>query len=350
MILIFGRTGWIGGKLGDLCKKEGQPFTYANSRLENRESVAKELDSLKPKYVMNAAGVTGRPNVDWCEDNKQQVIRANVIGCLNLADLCYQRKIHLTNFATGCIFKYDDDHPMGGKTFSEEDDANFTGSFYSFSKGLVEKLIRFYPNVLTLRVRMPISDDLHPRNFITKITKYARVVNIPNSMSILHDLLPIALKASRKEMTGILNFTNPGAISHNEILDLYIEYIDPNFKYVNFTEEEQNKILKAERSNNELSPDKMMEHFPEVPHIKKGIIGVFQRMKVNLEAEKKTESKTESKGEAKKTVSKEESKIETEDADLSSGKDNELKQTDSKEKANGGDVVEESPTKKQRQN
>lgn len=33
-----------------------------------------------------------------------------------------------------------------------------------------------YPNVLTLRVRMPIVQDLqYPRNFITKIIKYDKV-------------------------------------------------------------------------------------------------------------------------------------------------------------------------------
>ena len=42
--------------------------------------------------------------------------------------------------------------------------------------------------MLILRVRMPISDDLSSRNFVTKISKYERVVNIPNSMSVLYDL------------------------------------------------------------------------------------------------------------------------------------------------------------------
>lgn len=40
--------------------------------------------------------------------------------------------------------------------------------------------MRTYPNVLILRLRMPVSDDLHPRNFVTKISKYDRVVDIPN--------------------------------------------------------------------------------------------------------------------------------------------------------------------------
>lgn len=51
---------------------------------------------------------------------------------------------------------------------------------------------------------------------------------------------------------GVFNFCNPGAISHNEILDLYKQVIDPTFEYSNFTIEEQDKILVAKRSNNTL--------------------------------------------------------------------------------------------------
>ena len=80
-----------------------------------------------------------------------------------------------------------------GIGFTEEDEPNFKGSFYSYTKTLAEKLLRVYSNVLLLRVRMPISDDLNPRNFVTKISKYEHVVNIPNSMSVLHDLLPASI-------------------------------------------------------------------------------------------------------------------------------------------------------------
>jgi len=288
-ILIFGKTGWIGGKLAELCTEQKLEWKFADSRMENRADVEKELDAVKPSLVLNAAGVTGRPNVDWCEDHKQETIRANVIGLLNLCDATCSRGIHMTNFATGCIYSYDAAHPIGGKTFTEDDAPNFTGSFYSLTKGLVERMVRdTYPNVLVLRVRMPISDDLNPRNFVTKISRYAKVVNIPNSMTILHDLLPIGLKAAQRGLTGVYNYTNPGAISHNQILALYKEYIDPSFTWVNFTEEEQSKILKAGRSNNELDTSKLEAAFPEVTgmHVQTSIVKCFQRMKANLEKEK----------------------------------------------------------------
>jgi len=134
---------------------------------------------------------------------------------------------------------------------------------------------------------MPISDDLASRNFITKIVKYDRVVNVPNSMTVLTELLPASLIMAEKKLTGIYNFCNPGAISHNEILDLYKKYIDPTYTYRNFTLDEQAKILKAGRSNNTLDHTKLMNALPDagINEIHVAMEGVFQRMRINLERE-----------------------------------------------------------------
>ena len=168
---------------------------------------------------MNAAGVTGRPNVDWCETHKIETIRANVICCLNLADVTQSHGLHMTYFGTGCIFHYDETHVIGGKGFTEDDEANFTCSYYSRTKAMLENLLKAFPNVLTLRVRMPIVGDLtYPRNFITKIIKYEKVINITNSMTVLPELIPYSVTMAERKLTGVLNFTNPWAISHNEIL------------------------------------------------------------------------------------------------------------------------------------
>ncbi|PON57489.1 RmlD-like substrate binding domain containing protein [Parasponia andersonii] len=272
--LIYGRTGWIGGLLGKICKDQGIDFEYGSGRLEDRATLEADIGSVKPTHVLNAAGVTGRPNVDWCESHKVETIRTNLVGTLTLADVCRERGLLLLNYATGCIFEYDLEHPEGsGIGFKEEDTPNFVGSFYSKTKAMVEDLLKNYDNVCILRVRMPISSDLaNARNFITKITRYERVVNIPNSMTILDELLPISIEMAKRNLTGVWNFTNPGVVSHNEVLEMYRDYVDPNFTWKNFSLEEQAKVIVAQRSNNELDTTKLSKEFPEMLPIKESLI------------------------------------------------------------------------------
>lgn len=243
-----------------------------------------DLDEYRPKYVLNCAGLTGRPNIDWCEEHKIETVRVNVMGTLILADACFRRGIHMTNYATGCIYNYDDgEHRCdGGRPFTETDPPNYTGSFYSITKAMAERLLAPYPNILTLRIRMPITDDLHPRNFITKITHYAKLINYPNSVTVLTDMLPVSIRMTERELKGIYNFTNPGTITHNGLLQLYKEYIDPNFKWENFTLEEQAKVLKSGRCNCHLDVSKLLKEFPDIPDIHTSIRGVYTRMKASL--------------------------------------------------------------------
>jgi dTDP-4-dehydrorhamnose reductase len=288
--LLFGKTGWIGGMLTDLLKQQGKTFHLAESRTYNRESVIAEIEKYKPTHVLNAAGVTGRPNVDCCEDHKAETLRSNVVGTLVVADVCAERHIHHLLYATGCIFEYDASHPIGGPGFKETDKANFHGSYYSHTKAMVEDMLHAYPTTCTLRVRMPISDDLSPRNFVTKIVKYDRVVDIPNSMTVLTELLPVSLVMAERKLTGIYNFCNPGAISHNEVLALYKKHVDPSYTWQNFTVEEQAKILKAGRSNNTLDHTKLMQALgpdvgAQVHDIHTAMENAMIRMRKNLEAE-----------------------------------------------------------------
>ena len=187
-----------------MLEQQGKKVVKGQVRLEQRESLATELRLSGATKILNAAGLTGRPNVDWCEDHKQEIIRVNLCGTLTLVDEAKKLDLKVVNYATGCIYQYDDAHPMySGKGFTEEDPPNFTGSFYSYTKDITERLLRHFDNVLTLRLRMPISDDLHERSFITKISRYEKVVDIPNSMSVLHDLLPVSLKMAEADLTGV---------------------------------------------------------------------------------------------------------------------------------------------------
>ena len=110
---------------------------------------------------------------------------------------------------------------MGGAGFTEEDAPNFFGSFYSKTKAYMEDMLKSYKNVCILRVRMPISDDLNPRNFVTKIVKYDRVVDIPNSMTVLQDSLPISLLMADRKLTGTSSAHPPAHSNHLLLLLLH---------------------------------------------------------------------------------------------------------------------------------
>ena len=108
-------------------------------------------------------------------------------------------------------------------------------------------------------------------NFITKITKYEYVCSVANSMTVLEDMYPVILDMIRNNTTGTFNMCNKGVITHNEILEMYKEYVDSSFKWKNFSIEEQNKILLSKRSNIELSSKKLYEQYPNIPDIKTSI-------------------------------------------------------------------------------
>ena len=190
------------------------------------------------------------PTIDYLEKKGKirENVRDNLFCPVSLSILCKKYDIHLTYLGTGCIFTYTDDK----KIFTEEDDPNFFGSSYSVVKGYTDRLMHMFDNVLNVRIRMPISSDTSPRNFIVKLLKYEKICSMQNSMTVLDELLPIMCDMAINKDTGTVNLTNPGTIEHSEILDMYKEIVDPTFTYNLFSYEEQMKVIACDRSNNEL--------------------------------------------------------------------------------------------------
>jgi dTDP-4-dehydrorhamnose reductase len=258
-VLLFGENGWIGSKLVTLLESQGHKVIKSISRMEYRNDIFHEINISRVDRVI-ISEITKTHNVDWCEEHKPETLTTN-IGVLNVVEGCRELGIHCTLFSTGCIYNYDSLHQVGGLGFKETDPPNFISNYYSYSKALIEDLIKetgYLSNTLILRVRMPISETLNDsKNFITKISKYQKVINVPNSISVLPDLLPISIKMLEESETGIYNFCNPGVISHNDCLEYYKLFVDPDFEYQNFTIEEQNEMLKVKRPNNYLNTGKL---------------------------------------------------------------------------------------------
>ena len=294
--LIYGSKGWIGNQFMNMI--ENYDYSAGESRLNDIEAVKEELFDKQPTHVFCFIGRThGKigekiyTTIDYLEQEGKLVdnIRDNLFSPITLAKLCENQNIHLTYLGTGCIFKFDNEHPFGEEKngFVESSKPNFFGSGYSVVKGFTDQMMSLFPNVLNLRIRMPITGVPNARNFITKIATYEKICSIPNSMTVLPELLPMAIELAKNNHTGTLNLTNPGLVSHNEILEMYKEIVDPEFKWKNFTQEEQAKILAADRSNNFLDTSKLESLFPNVKNIKESVREMLEQYK-NYEFPKKS--------------------------------------------------------------
>jgi len=281
MILVYGSNGWIGQQFIDILKSKNINYIEGKSRVDNYSELFKEIHLLHPTHIISFIGRThGKignkiySTIDYLEQDGKLIenVRDNLFSPLLLAQICKELDIHYTYLGTGCIFKYNEDNfGLEQNGFTENSLPNFFGSSYSTIKGFTDRLMYTYNNVLNLRIRMPITGEKNSRNFITKITTYDKICSIPNSMTVLPELLPIVLDMMQKNIVGTLNLTNPGLISHNEILEMYKEIVDPKFKWNNFSAEEQRKILDSDRSNNYLDTTRLETLYPKVDNIKTAV-------------------------------------------------------------------------------
>lgn len=258
-ILIFGGKGWIAGQFIDYLNSKSISYIISNNRInpDNEKVIIEEIINTKSTHVISLLGRThgeGYNTIDYLEQNSKlrENINDNLYSPLLLAIICHKLNIHFTYLGTGCIYN--------GENIKEDDISNFHGSNYSIVKSYTDNLIKNF-NSLNLRIRMPISSKPNPRNFITKIVSYEKICSITNSMTILDDFFPIFLDMMFHKLTGTYNCVNPNPVDHNMILSLYKEIVDKDFKWNNFTLEEQNKILKSGRSNNTLSTDKISSKY-----------------------------------------------------------------------------------------
>ena len=276
--LIYGHKGWVGSYLKLILEMSEEEIILGEARLDNDVDIEGEVKKHMPDRIITTCGRTSGPeyaSIDYLEQKGKLIenVRDNLYGPINLANVCKKYNIHMTYLGTGCIFN---GYPTNG--YTEEDEPDFFGSGYSTVKGITDRLIKKYPNVLNVRIRMPITADINPKNFIVKILTYKKICSMDNSMTVLPDLLPVMIDMASKKETGTINLTNPGLISHNDILQMVKEIVDPSFTWENFSIEEQKLVLLSDRSNNLLNTDKLQKMYPQIKNIKESVRDIIQIM------------------------------------------------------------------------
>tara|TARA_R110000796_G_scaffold13787_2_gene44365 strand:- start:4345 stop:5241 length:897 start_codon:yes stop_codon:yes gene_type:complete len=208
--VILGPNGYIGKHL----LKHIPNSMGLNTRLEHLDELKKYLNILKPKNVISAAGISGKPTIDWCESHKAETIFTNVTCQLQLIHLCKELGIHLTIIGSGAVYN-------GNKLFTEEDEPTFKGTFYSRARVVLEDIIRstYTQDVLYLRVLYPITGDGDHRCFVEKLkSRRANIHDTKVTVSVLPSLLPKLPQLLHQKVTGILNFVNDDVISLPDLL------------------------------------------------------------------------------------------------------------------------------------
>lgn len=242
-ILIIGN-----GFLGKRCAGVWSDAVLSDKRITSVKDVEDLLAEHKPDSVLNAAGIVGKPNVDWCETNQLETIQGNTILPIMIAEACQKKGVYLLHMGTGCVFYGYSTDPLGWK---EEDPANPL-AVYTRSKYAADLVLSTLPNVGIARIRMPIDSRPSPANLIDKLASYKKVVDVINSVTVVEDMIEVFRQLLEKQASGIFHVTNPGAIRHKEILAMYKEAVDPNHFNEWITEQElvTSGLAKKIRSNN----------------------------------------------------------------------------------------------------
>jgi len=313
MILLLGATGYIGQAFQTELTRRGERFV-ALSRSEvdytKFQSLYDYLKSSRPSFIINAAGYTGKPNVDACESAKADTLQGNTLFPQVLAHACAALDIPFGHVSSGCIFSgawvdygngwvvekdmtkpefraIADTAPKKIRGFDETMVPNFSFrdepcSFYSGTKALGEEAIQNVGQNYIWRLRIPFDEFDSPRNYLSKIQRYAKVYNNFNSLSHRGDFVKACLDCwSQKIPFGTYNITNPDFVSTKQVLEMIkgILKTDREFDFWQNDEEFYESGAVAPRSNCIMNSDKVINSGVELRPIKMALEDTLHQWK-----------------------------------------------------------------------
>lgn len=226
MIYLLGGSGYVGTAYQALLARKGVPFRSlrrADFDYADGVRLTELLRRERPEFLINAAGYTGKPNVDACELHKAACLAGNAVLPGTIARACAEAGIPWGHVSSGCIFS---GARPDGSGFTEQDEPNFTFrrgpcSFYSGTKALGEEVLAGAPDVFVWRLRIPFNEVDNPRNYLTKLLRYETLLEATNSISQLDEFAAATLACwERRVPYGTYNVTNPGRVTTREVVEL----------------------------------------------------------------------------------------------------------------------------------
>jgi dTDP-4-dehydrorhamnose reductase len=226
MIYLLGGSGYVGSAYQALLQRKGLPFRNlrrADFDYTDAAALSALLRREKPAFLINAAGYTGKPNVDACELHKAECLFGNAVLPGRIAQACTDAGVPWGHISSGCI--YTGARP-DGSGFTETDTPNFTFrtdncSFYSGTKALGEEVLAGRTDVFIWRLRIPFNESDNPRNYLSKLMRYSTLLEATNSISQLEEFAAATFACWEKRVPfGTYNVTNPGHVTTHEVVAL----------------------------------------------------------------------------------------------------------------------------------
>lgn len=257
MILLLGGTGYVGSAFQrELNRRQLNYRNISRSELDytNLQTLTQLLAESKPDFLINCAGYTGKPNVDACEIHKNECLAGNAILPGTIRTACESVGVPWGHVSSGCIFT---GRRADGQGFTEVDTPNFcfrtdNCSWYSGCKALGEEILADADNVYLWRLRIPFDHCDNGRNYLTKVQRYARLLEAENSISHLGDFVNACLDCWLGRVPyGIYNVTNTGSVTTREVVALLKNHLrlDRAFDFFESEDEFMQLAAKTPRSN-----------------------------------------------------------------------------------------------------
>ena len=243
-IMILGGSGYLGTAfrehLDSICV-DYLSVGRSTCNYYDAHQLNELVELVRPEFLINAAGFTGKPNVDACEQRKAECLWANAVLPGAIRDVCENRGLPWGHVSSGCIFLGEGSRGHG---FTEDEAPNFSFrhnncSFYAGSKALGEELIGDSANCFIWRIRMPFNHVDTPRNLLSKLARYQRLVEARNSLSHLGECVAAAIDCWRRRLPfGVYHLTNPGSMTTREIAILLARHSVRTWNAIEFFEDD----------------------------------------------------------------------------------------------------------------
>lgn len=292
MIVLLGASGYIGQAFARELQRRKWSFTpLARKEVDYTrfDTLLRYLKANQPEFVINAAGYTGKPNVDACEVARGDTLQGNTLLPQSVAHACAACEIPWGHVSSGCIFSGGkvtingqmqteksllppriralvDESPESIHGFTETDTPNFTFrdlpcSFYSGTKALAEEAIAGVGKSYVWRLRIPFDEFDNSRNYLSKVQRYAKVYDNVNSISHRSDFAKACLDLWEcRAPFGTYNLTNPGFVTTRQVIGLIETILKPKrrFEFWASDEEFYTSAAKTPRSNCVMDVSKLL--------------------------------------------------------------------------------------------